>query len=292
NAPNFGSIYVMLKPFEERRAAGRAGDHIAAVLQERLQEAADEGLVQAVGAPPPGGLGTARGLQMVLEDRGGPGPRTLQHVADDVVRGGTDTKDLEGLYTSFRARTPWLFLDINRTAARMRGVQIGEIFNTLQVDVGSLYVNDFNRFGRTWQVNVQASEKYRAQQRDLKHLKVRSDRGMMVPLSGLVEVKPFEGPVMVVRYNMYPSAMINGRAGPGVSSGEAIKLMDAAAAKQLEQEPSMRKEWTELALLQLQTGNTAMIAFALAVVLVFLVLAAQYESWSLPLAVILVVPMC
>jgi multidrug efflux pump subunit AcrB len=292
NAPNFGSIYVMLKPFEERRSAELSGDHIAAVLQQRLQDAADEGLVQAFGAPPVEGLGTAGGFKLVVEDRGGLGRDDLQRVADQVVAAGSETSGLQGLYTSFRARTPWLFLDINRTAARMRGVQIGEIFNTLQVDVGSLYVNDFNRFGRTWQVNVQASEKYRAQERDLKHMKVRSDRGTMVPLAGLVQVKEYQGPVMVVRYNMYPAAMVNGRAGPGVSSGEAIKLMDAAADGPMKLEPSMRKEWTELALLQLQTGNTAMIAFGLAVVLVFLVLAAQYESWSLPLAVILVVPMC
>jgi multidrug efflux pump len=290
NAPNFGSMYVMLKPFEERRSSELSGEHIAAELQARLQDAVDDGLIQAFGAPPVEGLGTAGGFKMVIEDRGGIGPDELQRVTDQVVAAGSESPRLRGLYTSFRSRTPWLYLDINRTAARMRGVQIGEIFNTLQVDVGSLYINDFNRFGRTWQVNVQASEKYRAEQRDLKHMKVRSDKGNMVPLAGLVHVKEYEGPVMVVRYNMYAAATVNGHAGPGVSSGEALKLMDAAAAPQLE--PTMRKEWTELALMQRETGNTAMLAFALAVMLVFLVLAAQYESWSLPLAVILVVPMC
>src|SRR5207248_2018701 len=165
-----------------------------------------------------------------------------------------------------------------------------ELFATLQVNLGSLYVNDFNRFGRTWQVNVQASESYRSQLADLTRIKVRNVAGQMVPLSALVRVREVPGPVMVIRYNMYPAAAINGNAARGVSSGQALTLMEKAARKELPQ--SMRSEWTELALLQLQTGNTALLVFLLAVVLVFLVLAAQYESWALPLAVILVVPMC
>jgi multidrug efflux pump subunit AcrB len=246
--------------------------------------------VQVFGAPPVEGLGTAGGFKIVLEDRGDSGLDALQSVADGVVRAGNDSPGLEGLYTSFRARTPWLYLEIDRTAARMRGVPISEIFNTLQVDIGSLYVNDFNRFGRTWQVNVQAAERFRGKVRDLNHLKVKSDRNTMVPFGSVAQVEERSGPVMLVRYNMYPAAVINGTPAPGVSSGEAIRLMEQVATPELG--PAMHLEWTELAYLQLQTGNTAMIAFALAVVLVFLVLAAQYESWSLPLAVILVVPMC
>jgi multidrug efflux pump subunit AcrB len=167
---------------------------------------------------------------------------------------------------------------------------MSEVFNVLQVNLGSLYVNDFNLFGRTWQVNVQADANFRRQIEDLKQLKVRNDQGKMVPLSSLLQVRDLNGPVMIVRYNMYPSAAINGSAAPGVSSGQALERMEGAVKPQLAR--SMRAEWTELALLQLQTGNTAMWVFLLAVVLVFLVLAAQYESWSLPLAVILVVPMC
>ena len=170
------------------------------------------------------------------------------------------------------------------------GVSIAELFNTLQVYLGSLYVNDFNRFGRTWQVNVQGDADFRKQIDDLSGLRVRGERGGMVPLGTLAQIRDVSGPVMIIRYNLYPSATINLNAGPGVSSGQAIETMETLASRELPQ--SMRSVWTELALLQLQTGNTAMFAFTLAVVLVFLVLAAQYESWSLPLAVILVVPMC
>ncbi|MFO0918542.1 MAG: efflux RND transporter permease subunit [Planctomycetaceae bacterium] len=170
------------------------------------------------------------------------------------------------------------------------GVSIAELFNTLQVNFGSLYVNDFNRFGRTWQVNVQADAAYRMQPEDLKRLKIRNDQGQMVPLASLATPHETSGPVMIVRYNLYPSAMINLDAAPGASSGQALSRMREVADANLL--PSMRAEWTELAFLQLQAGNTAMYAFVLSVVLVFLVLAAQYESWALPLAVILVVPMC
>ena len=159
-----------------------------------------------------------------------------------------------------------------------------------QVNLGSFYVNDFNKFGRTWQVNVQVKDNYRRDVRDLKQIQVPNGSGGMVPLSGMAKVKEVNGPVLIGRYNMYTAASINGNAAPGVSSGQAIDLMEEAVNPVL---PStMRYEWTELALLQLQTGNTAMLVFLLAVILVFLVLAAQYESWSLPLAVILVVPMC
>jgi multidrug efflux pump len=170
------------------------------------------------------------------------------------------------------------------------GVSMADIFNTLQVFLGSYYVNDFNRFGRTWQVNVQGDAEFRQQSSDLKQLKVRNDRGGMVPLGSLASIRETTGPQMILRYNMYPSATVNGDAGPDTSSGQAIEQLEVAARNELP--PSMRTEWTELALLQLQAGNTAMLAFLLAVVLVFLVLAAQYESWALPLAVILVVPMC
>jgi multidrug efflux pump len=290
NAPNFGSMFVMLDEFEKRLGPGLSGEAIAARLQGELQDSVREGLVQVFGAPPVEGLGTAGGFKIVVEDRGDSGPDALQAAADRVVDKGRTDPQLEGLYTSFRARTPWLYLKIDRTEAKKMGVSIAEIFNTLQVDVGSLYVNDFNRFGRTWKVTAQASDSYRRQVKDLKRLRVRNAAGRMVPLGTVASVEDKLGPVMVVRYNMYPAAVINGRPGPGVSSGQAIGHMGEVALPELD--PSMRLEWTELAFLQLQTGNTAMVAFALAVVLVFLVLAAQYESWSLPLAVILVVPMC
>lgn len=290
NAPNFGSMYVMLDDFQQRRDPILSADAIAVRLQGSIQEVIPEGLVNVFGAPPLEGLGTAGGFKIVIEDRGDTGLEFLQEVAERVVTSGNGTPGLRDLYTSFRANTPWLYLDIDRTQAKAMGVSIGELFNSLQVYLGSLYVNDFNRFGRTWQVIVQADGDFRRQIEDLKQLKIRSDRGQMVPFSALVRVRNINGPVMVTRYNLYPAVGINGMPAPGISSGQAIELMHGAAEGELS--ASMRSEWTELALLQLQTGNTAMYVFALAVVLVFLVLAAQYESWSLPLAVILVVPMC
>ncbi len=290
NAPNFGAMFVMLDDFHRRTAEGLSGDAIALDLQAKFRDEVPDGIVNVFGAPPVDGLGTAGGFKIIIEDRGDTGLDALEATGDKVVLGGNETGQLQGLFTSFRANTPWLYLDVDRSQAKMLGVSIGELFNTLQVYLGSLYVNDFNKFGRTWQVNVQADADYRKQVEDIKQLKVRNAQGSMVPLSTMASVKAASGPVMVVRYNMYPSTAINGNAAPGVSSGQALAVMEGVARRELP--PTMRPEWTELGLLQLQTGNTAMLVFVLAVVLVFLVLAAQYESWALPLAVILVVPMC
>ncbi len=292
NAPNFGSIYVMLDDFHHRAGHGHelTGDAIAARLQTKLQEEIGEGLINVFGAPPVEGLGTAGGFKIVIEDRGDAGLDSLQEVAEKVVADAGDNTGLQGLFTSFRANTPWLYLDIDRTMVMTKGVSMQEVFNTLQVYLGSLYINDFNRFGRTWQVNVQGDANFRKQIEDLKQLKIRNNQGGMVPLNAMANIRDVSGPVLIMRYNMYPAAAINGSPAPGTSSGQAIDRMEKIVNRSLDQ--SMRYEWTELALLQLQTGNTAMYVFVLAVVLVFLVLAAQYESWSLPMAVILVVPMC
>jgi multidrug efflux pump len=290
NAPNFGAMFVMLDDFDKRTSQELAGNAIAARLQADLQNEILDGQVNVFGAPPLEGLGTAGGFKIVVEDRGDTGPESLQETADRVVAAGNKTAGLQDLFTSFRAKTPWLYLDIDRTQVKTKGVSMGELFNVLQVYLGSLYVNDFNRFGRTWQVNVQAAADYRAQIEDLKQLQIRSERQKMVPFGTLASVKPVNGPALIMRYNMYPAAAINITPAAGVSSGDAIDTTEGVVGKQLTR--SMRHEWTELALLQLQTGNTAMYVFVLAVLLVFLVLAAQYESWTLPLAVILVVPMC
>jgi multidrug efflux pump len=206
------------------------------------------------------------------------------------VTAGADDPALRGLFTSFRADTPWLELVIDRVQAKDRGVSIDDVRTTLESTLGPYYVNDFNKFGRTWQVNVQARDAFRQRPQDIGLLQVRNGQGQMVPLSAFATHRWVSGPVLVMRYNMYPSAAINADAGPDTSSGQAIDHLEAAAESQLP--PTMQHEWTELALLQLDTGSTAMKVFVLAVVLVFLVLAAQYESWALPLAVILVVPMC
>jgi len=290
NAPNFGAMYVMLDDFHHRAHEGLTGPLIAARLQDSLQRQVHEGAVNVFDAPPVDGLGTAGGFKLIVEDRGDLGPRELEQTARRLVAAGDASPMLQGLFTSYRADTPWVFLDVDREKARLLGVPISELFNTLQVYLGSLYVNDFNRFGRTWQVNVQGRADFRQELRDLAGLRVRNDRGGMVPLGSLVRTRDVSGPVMNLRYNLYPSAAINLYPAPGVSSGQALDEMQRISEEELPQ--AMRSDWTELALLQRQTGNTAMFAFALAVVLVFLVLAAQYESWALPLAVILVVPMC
>jgi len=247
-------------------------------------------MVSFFDAPPVDGLGNAGGFKLVVEDRGNLGLAPLQTVTDQAVAEGNATPGLEGVFTSLRSNTPWLHLEIDRVKAKSMGVSLNEVFNALQIYMGSLYVNNFNDFGRSWQVNVQADTRFRRTAEDVHKLQVQSQAGQMVPLDTLAEIRNISGPVMVLRYNMYPAATINGNMAPGTSSGQAIKLMEQVVGRQLL--PSMAVEWTELTLMQNLAGNTAMYVFGLAVVLVFLVLAAQYESWSLPLAVILVVPMC
>ncbi len=290
NAPNFGSMYVMLDEFHHRRDPSLSGEAIAQTLRDRLESQIIEGLIGVFNAPPVDGLGTAGGFKIVIEDRGDSGLDSLQHTADELVSAGNAAPLITGLFTSFRANTPWLYLDIDRWMARAKGVSMAEVFDSLQVYLGSFYINDFNLFGRTWQVNVQADSRFRRKVDDLKRIKFKGMHGSMVPFAALASFEEVNGPVVITRYNLYPAAAINGAPSPGVSSGQAIDAMQSVADANIP--TSMRTEWTELALLQLQTGNTAMYAFTLAVALVFLVLAAQYESWTLPLAVILVVPMC
>ncbi len=312
NAPNFGTLYIMLDEFPKRLDHDRGADAIAAKLQTSLSEEVAGASITVLGAPPVDGLGNAGGFKLIIEDPNATGATALEQAGRDLVTAASEEPELRDVFTGFRADTPWLFLNIDRDAAQTMGVSVGEIINTLQVYFGSLYVNDFNLFGRTWQVNVQADERFRKKIIDMKKLRVKSSRiddenqmamqqartagqpapalrDAMVPVGGFISWKDMTGPVMVQRYNLYPAVSVNATPAPGVSSGQAIAAMDRAA-KSLP--PTMRPEWTELALLQLETKDTATKAFVLSVVLVFLVLAAQYESWGLPLAVILVVPMC
>ncbi len=288
NAPNFATVYLMLDDFHHRTHL--TADQIASRLKTTLEREVPEAMINLFGAPPVDGLGTAGGFKLVIEDRGDNGGRALQTASQQLVEEGAKDSGLTGLFSSFRADTPWLFIDIDRKAARTKGISLAGLFESLQVGFGSLYVNDFNRFGRTWQVNVQSDAQFRMAAKDLKRVLVRSDRNELVPLAGVASVRETTGPVMVIRYNLYPSAVVNVNGAAGTSSGQVIDRMNNISENVLL--PSMHAEWTELALLQLEAGNTAMFAFLLAVILVFLVLAAQYESWSLPLAVILVVPMC
>ncbi len=290
NASNLGSMYVMLKPFEERRSAELTADAIATSIRERCRREVRAAAVSVYGAPPIEGLGTTGGFKLIIEDRGNLGLDALQHVSDKIVARANATPGLQGVSSSSRVYTPWLYLDINRTKCLSLGVSLDEVFNTLQVQLGSYYVNNFNEFGRTWQVNVQADQQFRDRVRRLFQLQVRNNQGQMILLGTLMSVRDTSGPVSLLRYNMYSAVAITGNTLPGTSSGQAVDLMRDIAREELPH--AMDYNWTELTFMQLQAGSTAMYVFALAVVFVFLVLAAQYESWKLPLAVILVVPMC
>ena len=290
NAPNLGSMYVLLKDFNERRSASEGADAIAQALRDRCRREVRAAIVSAFGAPPVEGLGTTGGFKLIVEDRGELGSDQLQRVGDRIVARGGKTAGLKGLFNSMRADTPWLFLDLDRTKCEALGVSVSDVFNTLQVYLGSYYVNNFNEFGRTWQVNIQADPKFRSGVGEVRQLQVRNNQGQMIRLGTLLSARSVSGPVSILRYNMYSAAAILGDAATGTSSGQAIRMMEEIARDELPR--SMAFDWTELTYLQLQAGSMAMYVFALAVVFVFLVLAAQYESWTLPLAVILVVPMC
>lgn len=288
SASNFGSMNVILKPFEDRK--GLSSDFIAASISDRCRLEVKDAAVGVFGPPAIDGLGNAGGFKMMIEDRGPLGLSELQKTADAIVAKGNSTPGLTGLFTSSRSGTPWLQLDIDRDKCMSMGVQLGDVFSSLQIFFGSYYVNNFNEFGRSWQLNLMADSQFRYHIEDLQRIKVRNMQGQMVPLGTMINVRDGYGPVMLTRYNMYSASAVYGAPSPGTSSGESIDLMNGIADGSL---PSaMSTEWSELTYLQLQAGNTAMVVFALAVVFVFLVLAAQYESWTLPLAVILVVPMC
>jgi multidrug efflux pump len=289
NSSAAGAIFVLLDSFEERRKGDLTGPKIAETLSHKLAEM-QEASIFVFPPPPVQGLGTAGGFKLQVQDRSGAGLIALQEATDKLVAAGNQQPGLSGLFTPFRASTPQLYADVDRTKAKMLDVPLNDIFETLQVYLGSIYVNDFNLFGRTYRVTAQAEGNFRSDGSDIARLKTRSRSGDMVPLGSLVDVRQTTGPDRVVRYNMFPSAEINGDTAPGFSSGQAISTMERLAAETL---PSgFGFEWTDLAYQQILAGNTALFIFPLCVLFVFLVLSAQYESWSLPLAVILIVPMC
>jgi multidrug efflux pump len=290
NGSHLGTMFVVLKPFDDRREPDRSADAIAAKLRSRFYKEIEDAMLTVLPPPPVRGLGTSGGFRMMIEDRGNEGIEALQEQADNLVRLGNQTPGLVNLTTVFRANTPQLYVNVDRTKCKTMGVALNDVFEALQVDLGGLYVNDFNQFGRIWQVNVQADVPYRMQPEDMRRLQVRNSRGDMVPIGALATVEDSSGPFVLNRYNMYPAASINGASVPGMSTGKVIDAMQNLAKENLP--ASMSYEWTELMYLQIIAGNTTLFVFAGAVALVFLVLAGQYESWSLPLAVIFVVPMC
>jgi multidrug efflux pump subunit AcrB len=289
SAPNLGSMYILLKNFPDR--PGLSADEVRAELLERCQAEVPEALLSAFGGPPIDGLGTTGGFKLIIENRGNLAPEELDRVTTAIIDEGNNSGMLRDLFSTSRADTPWLNLELDRAKCLALGVQVTDVFNALQVYLGSYYVNNFNQFGRTWQVNVQADAKFRDRAHDIKKLKVRNQQGQMIPLGSLLTIHGQSGPVAVMRYNMYSSAAILGNTAPGVSSGRAISLMEGIADREMPR-GIMAREWTELTAMQKSAGDTSLVVFGLAVMFAFLVLAALYESWSLPLAVILVVPMC
>ena len=288
NSPNNGIVFVILKPFDERKDPSMSAGAIAGALNAQyadIQEA-----YMAIFPPPPvQGLGTIGGFRLQVEHRAGLGYEELYKEVQNVIAKSHKVPELAGLFTSYQVNVPQVDAAIDRDKAKTHGVAITDIFDTLQVYLGSLYANDFNRFGRTYQVNVQAEQQFRLEPEQIGQLKVRNNKGEMIPLATFIKVSDTAGPDRVMHYNGFVTAEINGAAAPGYSSGQA----EAAIEKLLKEElpNGMTYEWTELTYQQILSGNTALFVFPLCVLLAFLVLAAQYESWSLPLAVILIVPM-
>jgi HAE1 family hydrophobic/amphiphilic exporter-1 len=277
-----------MDPWSERTDAELSQDAILADLRRRLY-AVEEAVAFAFIPPAISGLGVSGGFQMQLQDRGGVGFDALQEIANELVADGTGQSGLVALNTTFRARVPQLFADVDRVKAKTLGIPLDGVFGTLQSALGSAYVNDFNKFGRTYQVNVQADAAFRQTRRDIQDLRVRNQSGQMIPLGTVVGVEESFGPQLVTRYNLYPSAAVNGEAASGFSSGQALLLMEKMAHAVLPL--SMGFEWTGMSYQERQVGGEAALIFGLAVLLVFLVLAAQYESWTAPAAVIFAVPL-
>jgi len=288
NAPNSGIVFPGLAPFDERKTADKSAAAITGEINKRMG-AVQDSFVLALPPPPVNGLGTTGGFKMMIEDRGNVGYEELYKAVQALQMKAWATPELQGVFSSYQINVPQLFADVDRVKAKQLGVPLQTIYQTLQINLGSLYVNDFNQFGRTYQVRVQADAQFRSQADQIAQLKVRNDKGEMIPLSSLMRVKDSYGPDRVQRYNNFVAAELNGGPAAGVSSGQAQAIMEKLAAETLPK--GVTFEWTELTYQDILAGNTMIYVFPLCVLLVFLVLAAQYESWTLPLAVILIVPM-
>jgi NodT family efflux transporter outer membrane factor (OMF) lipoprotein len=288
-ASDSGIVFFTLKPFEERRSASLSGPAIAGALNQKFSGIQDA-FVLTVMPPAVMGLGTFGGFKLYIEDRAGLGYDAMYQSIQSVTAAGYQTPALGGLFSTYTVNTPQLDADVDREKAKTEGVPLGNLFDTLQIYLGSLYVNDFNDFGRTYEVIAQADSQFREHAADIARLKTRNDRGQMVPLGTLVKVTETHGPDRVMRYNGYPAAEINGGPAPGYSSGQAEAAMAKIAAANLPR--GMSYEWTDLTFQRILAGNTTIYVGPLCILLVFLVLAALYESFRLPLAIILIVPMC
>ncbi|MCL7936661.1 MAG: multidrug efflux RND transporter permease subunit, partial [marine benthic group bacterium] len=284
---NFGAAIATLDNWSDRSR----DEHVETLMAnlQRFLFTIQEGTAFAFGPPPITGLGNATGFSMELQDRGGLGLQQLQTFAEDMVAAGTASPVVERLNQNFTANVPQLFVDVDRNRVKTYGVPLQSVFNTLQANLGSAYVNDFNIFGRTWKVQVQADEQFRSKVSDIDRLEVRNANGDMIPMGTLAQVRDTVGPNVITRFNMFPASSISGVPAPGKSSGEAVAEMERLAAEYLP--PQMGYQWSGVTFQQIAAGNLAPIIFSLAIIFVFLFMAAQYESWLIPLAVLMGVPM-
>jgi multidrug efflux pump len=290
SASNWASMYVILKPFEERRSPDRSAKAIINQLKRAWDEQIPEAKVTVNGAAPIPGLSQSGGFKLIVEDRGGLGVKALQQQTETLTSELARQPGLNNVVTNFRPHTPQLLLNVDRDKVEAFGVPLSDVNQTMQIYLGSSGAGTFTAFGRHWQVTIQAAGEFRNNVDDIGQLQVRNNKGQMVPLGVLINLAPQDGPLSLQRYNLHSAASITGNLAQGVSSGEAISNIEATAERL--RQPGMGTEWTELMFLQIRAGNTALFVFALAVLCVFLALAALYESWTMPLAVILVVPMC
>ncbi len=289
NAPNAAAMFIVLDDFGVRATRGQTVQKLAGDLRQRLsviQEAQSLVFVP----PPVRGIGAASGYSIRLQDKGGLGSDEFSRVANEFIQALNQTRGLNNAFTTFQTVTPQIFVDVDRTKAQMLRVPIGNIFEALRIYMGSAYVNDFNMFGRTYRVTAQADGNFRLDPDNVARIKVRNSDGQMVPLGSLVTFKQIAGPDRVPRYNLFPTVEINGQGAAGVSSGQALEMVAQVAGRVLPD--GVGYEWTDLSFQEKRAGRTGYYIFALSVLFVFLALAAQYESWSLPLAIMLIVPMC
>ncbi len=288
NVPNSALMFAMLKPFDERKDPSLSANAIAGKLMGKFSQIPD-GFIGIFPPPPVPGLGATGGFKLQIEDRAELGFDALAKVQNQIMNKAMRTPELANMLASFQTNAPQLQVDIDRVKVKSMGVSLTDVFETLQINLGSLYVNDFNRFGRTWRVMAQADAPFRMQSDDIGQLKVRNQDGEMLPLSAFVTVTRESGPDRIIHYNGFPSVDISGGPAPGYSSGQATDAIEKIVRETLPE--GMAFEWTDLVYQEKQAGNSALYIFTLAVVLAFIILAAQYNSWSLPFAVLLIAPM-
>ncbi len=289
NASNVGAIFAIMENARDRARLGLSADKIADDITARL-DAIEESKTSVYIPPPVRGMGGQAGFSMRLQNRANLTPAEFETIANDFIAAANELPGMKSVFTTFSTRTPQLYVDVDRDKAQMLKVPLEAIFEALRVYLGSAYVNDFNMFGRTFRVTAQADASFRMQPENVARIRVRNEMGQMVPIGNLVTFRNVAGPDRMPRYNLYPTVEVNGSLQPGIATGQAMQEM--AALAKVELPAGVTYEWTDLSYQEAKVGNTGYYIFLLSVIFVFLTLAAQFESWSMPLAIILIVPMC